>query len=147
MAVSSPLHHVGDAFDEGSAPLELPDDAANRRPLNASADESFGRDERRIDRAVLAFVALGVLLRVGHYLANYPLWGDEAFLALSFLRRGYLDLLLPLEYGQICSDPLPVGRADGGQTVRILGDVAAALSADLRSRERLSVPTRWPAVC
>ena len=28
---------------------------------------------------------LGVLLRVGHYLANYPLWGDEAFLALSFL--------------------------------------------------------------
>ena len=45
------------------------------------------------NRAVLAFVGLGVLLRVGHYLADYPLWGDEAFLALSFLRRGYLDLL------------------------------------------------------
>lgn len=56
----------------------------------------------RLERAVMAFVALGVLLRVGHYLANYPLWGDEAFLALSFLRRGYLDLLRPLEYGQVC---------------------------------------------
>ena len=56
----------------------------------------------RIDRAVLAFVALGVLLRIGHYLTNYPVWGDEAFLALNFLRRGYLDLLSPLEYGQIC---------------------------------------------
>jgi hypothetical protein len=47
-------------------------------------------------------MVLGALLRVGHFLANYPLWGDEAFLALSFLRRGYLDLLLPLEYGQVC---------------------------------------------
>jgi len=35
-------------------------------------------------------------------LCNHPIWGDEAFLALSFVRRGYLDLLLPLEYGQIC---------------------------------------------
>ena len=47
-------------------------------------------------------MALGVLLRVGRYLTNYPVWGDEACLALSFPRRGYLDLLLPLEYGQIC---------------------------------------------
>ena len=35
-------------------------------------------------------------------MTNYPVWGDEAFLALNFLRRGYLDLLSPLEYGQIC---------------------------------------------
>ncbi len=56
----------------------------------------------RLERAVLAFVVLGVLLRASHYLANYPLWGDEAFLALSFLRRGYLDLLRPLEFGQVC---------------------------------------------
>ena len=64
--------------------------------------EEFVPYGRRLDRAVLAFVALGVLLRVGHYLTNYPVWGDEACLALSFLRRGYLDLLSPLEYGQIC---------------------------------------------
>jgi hypothetical protein len=47
-------------------------------------------------------VALGVFLRVGRYLTNYPVWGDEAFLALNVLRRGYLDLRSPLEYGQIC---------------------------------------------
>ncbi|MGP0064243.1 MAG: glycosyltransferase family 39 protein [Isosphaeraceae bacterium] len=58
--------------------------------------------KRRLDRAVLAFVVLGVLLRIGRYLTNYPVWGDEACLALSLPRRGYLDLLLPLEYGQIC---------------------------------------------
>ncbi len=57
---------------------------------------------RRIERAILAFVALGVLLRIGRYLINYPVWGDEACLALSLPRRGYLDLLSPLEYGQIC---------------------------------------------
>jgi hypothetical protein len=58
--------------------------------------------QKRIDRVVLGFVALGVALRVGHYLTNYPLWGDEAFLAINFVRRGYLDLLAPLDYGQIC---------------------------------------------
>jgi hypothetical protein len=94
MAVSSVvLDHVGDASD---------DYRGRSNPLEAVARETFATDERRIARAVLAFVALGVLLRIGHYLANYPLWGDEAFLALNFLRRGYLDLLLPLEYGQIC---------------------------------------------
>jgi hypothetical protein len=51
---------------------------------------------------VLAFVVLGVLLRVGHYLLNYPVWGDEAFVALNLPRRGYLELLQPLDYGQIC---------------------------------------------
>jgi hypothetical protein len=62
----------------------------------------FEGGSTRIDRAVLAFVALGVFLRIGRYLTNYPIWGDEAFLALNFLRRGYLELLSPLEYGQIC---------------------------------------------
>jgi hypothetical protein len=57
---------------------------------------------RRLDRAVLAFVVLGVFLRIGRYLTNYPIWGDEAFLALNILRRGYLGLLSPLEYGQVC---------------------------------------------
>ena len=105
MAVSSGMCGVGetvcDGVDGGSIPRDVADDTADGRPVGASDSESFAQNERRIARAVLAFVALGVLLRVGHYLANYPLWGDEAFLALNFLRRGYLDLLLPLEYGQI----------------------------------------------
>jgi len=57
---------------------------------------------RRLEQAVFAFVALGVFLRIGRYLTNYPIWGDEAFLALNILRRGYLDLLSPLKYGQVC---------------------------------------------
>ena len=49
-----------------------------------------------------AFVALGVVLRVVRYLLNFPLWGDEAFVATNFIARGYRDLLGPLDYGQIC---------------------------------------------
>jgi hypothetical protein len=52
-------------------------------------------------RVVWAFVALGVFLRVVAYAMNYPLWDDEAFLAASFVSRGYTDLLRPLDYGQI----------------------------------------------
>ena len=70
--------------------------------LQAAASGDLVANGLRIERAVLAFAALGVLLRVARYLTNYPVWGDEACLALSFPRRGYLDLLLPLEYGQIC---------------------------------------------
>jgi hypothetical protein len=33
---------------------------------------------------------------------NYPLWWDEAFVAVNLIRRGYLDLLRPLDYGQVC---------------------------------------------
>ena len=36
------------------------------------------------------------------YLMNYPLWWDEAFVAVNFIRRDYVDLLRPLDYGQVC---------------------------------------------
>lgn len=58
--------------------------------------------DRRVRQATAAFVALGVALRVARYLMNYPLWWDEAFVAVNLLRRGYLDLLRPLDYGQVC---------------------------------------------
>ena len=45
---------------------------------------------------------LGVLLRVVTFALNFPLWGDEAFVAVNFITRGYRDLLRPLDYGQIC---------------------------------------------
>jgi hypothetical protein len=57
---------------------------------------------RRIERAIWAFVCLGVLLRIIRYAMDYPLWWDEAFVAVNFIRRGYLDLLRPLDYGQVC---------------------------------------------
>ena len=53
-------------------------------------------------RATWAFVGLGVLLRIARYAMNYPLWWDEAFVAVNFIRRGYIDLLRPLDYGQVC---------------------------------------------
>ena len=60
------------------------------------------RSEHWIARATWAFVALGILLRIARYLMNYPLWWDEAFVAVNFIRRDYLDLLRPLDYGQVC---------------------------------------------
>ena len=106
MAVSPALPEVGELVRAGalggSTSPEVGDDGADEHAQQASSRERYFPHGQRIDRAVLAFVALGVMLRVGHFLSNYPLWGDEAFLAISFLRRGYLDLLLPLEYGQIC---------------------------------------------
>jgi hypothetical protein len=62
-------------------------------------------EDPRLGRAALAFVALGVALRVARYALNSPLWWNEAFVAVNFLRRGYLDLLEPLDYGQVC----PIG--------------------------------------
>ncbi len=58
--------------------------------------------ERWLAWATWAFVGLGVLLRVVRYLMDYPLWWDEAFLAVNFLRRDYFDLLRPLDYSQVC---------------------------------------------
>ena len=102
MAVSPAMPGVGEIvkIDVEGSPTRR--DRADGQPQRSPTPETLVADRPRFDRAVLAFVALGVVLRVGHYLSNYPLWGDEAFLAINFLRRGYLDLLLPLDYGQIC---------------------------------------------
>jgi hypothetical protein len=50
----------------------------------------------------LAFVVLGVVLRFVRYAMKYPLWWDESFLAVNLIKRGYLDLLRPLDYSQVC---------------------------------------------
>ncbi len=57
---------------------------------------------RRLERVIWAFVGLGVLLRIGRYAMDYPLWWDEAFVAVNLIRRDYLALLRPLDYGQVC---------------------------------------------
>ena len=58
--------------------------------------------DRWIERAIWAFVGLGFVLRIVVYLLNYPLWWDEAFVAINLLRRDYSSLLRPLDYGQVC---------------------------------------------
>ena len=47
------------------------------------------------------FVALGILTRLVRYLVDYPIWHDEAFLAVNFWDRDYAGLLRPLDYGQV----------------------------------------------
>ena len=73
---------IGDARD----PLDLPD------PATGGGDERA----RRLARLTWAFVGLGVLLRLARYAMNFPLWGDESFVAVNFIAHGYRDLLLSL---------------------------------------------------
>ena len=47
------------------------------------------------------FLVLGIAVRLVRYLVIYPVWHDEAFLAVNFWDRSFVDLLRPLEYGQI----------------------------------------------
>jgi Dolichyl-phosphate-mannose-protein mannosyltransferase len=57
--------------------------------------------QRRLDMLVWAFVALGVVLRVGRYLLNFPFWGDELMLIQNYLDRDYADLVKPLSLEQV----------------------------------------------
>ncbi len=52
-------------------------------------------------RATWFFVGLGIAVRLVRYFVNYPIWHDEAFLAVNFWDRDYVDLLRPLDYGQV----------------------------------------------
>src|SRR5437868_288286 len=51
--------------------------------------------------AVVLFLALGCGFRIIRSAQNLPLWSDECFLAVNFIRRGYWELLQPLDNGQI----------------------------------------------
>ncbi len=59
-------------------------------------------DARWVGRATWGFVGVGLALRVAAYLLDFPLWWDEAFVAVNLLRRDYAGLLRPLDYGQVC---------------------------------------------
>ena len=58
-------------------------------------------DPRRLTAGIVFFLVLGCLLRIVRYAQNLPLWSDECFLAVNFIRRGYAELLQPLDNGQI----------------------------------------------
>jgi hypothetical protein len=77
---------------------------ANPLPFDLApwGGEPTPRTERALSVAVWGFIAFAVLLRFVRFAMNFPLWGDEAFVAVNFLDRGYLELLRPLDYGQIC---------------------------------------------
>jgi hypothetical protein len=53
----------------------------------------------------LAVLLLGILARVMRYAACWPLWDDEAAVAVSFAKRSYAGLMAPLDHNQMA----PVG--------------------------------------
>lgn len=72
------------------------------KPIAASAgDVGWTSTRRAMAIATLAVVGAGVLFRAVRYLANWPLWGDEAFLAVSLITRDFAGLARPLDYFQI----------------------------------------------
>ncbi len=81
--------------------MEQPNDRDRERP--AIDPGGVGSPEGdRWGRATWWFVGLGMVLRAAAYGLDFPLWWDEAFVAVNLLRRGYLGLLSPLDYGQVC---------------------------------------------
>ena len=84
--------------------MESPTDqdrlAEERQPIDPARVELS--DATVWNRAAWGFVGLGLLLRLAAFLLDFPLWWDEAFVAVNLLRRDYRGLLSPLDYGQVC---------------------------------------------
>jgi len=59
------------------------------------------RFSRAVATATFAIVAAGLVWRLARYLASWPLWGDEAYIAVSLITRDFAGLTRPLEYYQI----------------------------------------------
>ncbi len=89
--------------DPPNAPRAAPLPVVVRARTDLCGRARGWHDERRrwLERATWAFVGLGLLTRLVRYLVVYPIWHDEAFLAVNFLDRGYGDLLRPLDYAQV----------------------------------------------
>ncbi|TWT46144.1 hypothetical protein RAS1_25920 [Phycisphaerae bacterium RAS1] len=52
-------------------------------------------------RAALLLLLLGLFWRVIRFAMGFPIWGDEAFVAVNLVTRDYAGMLRPLDYGQI----------------------------------------------
>ncbi len=97
-------------------------------------------DGRWVARATWVFVGVGLALRIVAYLLNFPLWWDEAFVAVNLLRRDYAGLLRPLDYGQVCPLVFLWARAGDRPGLGVFGVVAQALAAALRPGQRGDFP-------
>ena len=71
-------------------------------PLDFFPDRRKVLPPEQIERWMAILLALGIVARLVRYALRFPLWGDEAFLSANLLERGYLDMLRPLEYHQVC---------------------------------------------
>lgn len=56
---------------------------------------------RRIACFTCVVLVAGLGWRAVRYLLAFPIWGDEAFVAVNFVTRDFTGMLRPLDYGQI----------------------------------------------
>lgn len=54
-----------------------------------------------VHRWIFALVMLNLLWRVVRYGLAFPMWGDEAFIAVNFITRGFAQMIGPLDHAQI----------------------------------------------
>ena len=88
-------------------------------PDRASTEpRRVGETDSTIRRVTWGFVGLGLAFGSGAYLLDFPLWWDEAFLAVNLLRRDFAGLLRPARLRPGLPAAVPLGGAGG---VRILG--------------------------
>jgi hypothetical protein len=73
----------------------------DERRISFSSEPFLDPSAATSARLIGLFIGLGLLLRLARFLLRYPLWGDEAFIAVNFVDRGYLDLIRPLDHGQV----------------------------------------------
>lgn len=79
------------------ADCRSPAHATTVSPAESGGDEA---ECRWWTRAVWLLLILGTAWRLGRYLLCFPLYGDEALLAINFLERGVVDFK-PLDYYQV----------------------------------------------
>jgi hypothetical protein len=102
-------------FEGGPFLPGVRDDGAEGQPLEALTREGLFPHGQRIDRAILVFMALGVLLRVGHYWTHY----QGLLLAAHVGRQGPTKLEAPLTIRIIRFPAWPSARWNSYGTVRI----------------------------
>ncbi len=63
--------------------------------------KSLSLGAREIGRLFLAVLLAGLAWRCIRYALGFPLWGDEAFVAVNFQTRDWLTLFHPTDYRQV----------------------------------------------
>ena len=75
---------------------------ANHTPeAEPAANTRHGLRAPSIKQLTLSLLLLGLVWRVLLYVLGFPIWGDEAFVAVDFVVRGYREMVQPSLYGQI----------------------------------------------
>jgi uncharacterized membrane protein len=69
-------------------------------PVRLQSRDALAKRIYLSPRFIYFLLAFGALTRLAQYLANRPLWLDEAMITLNIINRSYPELLQPLDYVQ-----------------------------------------------